>query len=118
MVLLDRLEMSVFTSFICGGKFIFLLDITALQVPVIVNIPCFQFFVPLISLGEYQTLNLLSSIRACSSITYENASQFLSPTFYKMFAVLQVTVLKNETRFHEGFAGKGCCELKKNEYSK
>lgn len=40
-------------------------DITALQVPVIVNIPCFQFFVPLISLGEYQTLNLLSSIREC-----------------------------------------------------
>lgn len=48
---------------IYGGKFVFPCDITAFQVPVIVNIPCFQFFVPLISLGEYQTLNLLSSIR-------------------------------------------------------
>lgn len=52
-------------KFIYGGKFIFPCDITAFQVLVIVNIPCFQFFVPLISLEEYQTLNLLSSIRVC-----------------------------------------------------
>lgn len=74
------------TSSQCPGnaplveKFIFPCDITALQVPVIVNIPCFQFSVPLIPLGEYQTLNLLSSIRGvCSSITYENARQSWAP---------------------------------------